>query len=397
MKPILFYVDDEPNNLIVFEAAMPSDWEIHTFDNPLNALDAISKIEPWIVLSDQRMPGMMGVNFLELIQKVSPYSIRVLVTGFSEEDLVVDAVRKAKVYDYIRKPWDVDDLVLRITKMTETFILDRELRKKNELLEKQNNELHKLNLALKTMTDNELKVRKELEAWAPPFLLNLIANPQVTFPLRRDLSVLTFDLINSSNLHEVICGGTSIRKIALNLFSEVLIKYGGWRESHSGDSGYGHFGLVKELKNTAVAALSAATEFRVLLRNLSNKYSIEIECGIGLHHAKNCLIDVHTIEIKTESGLIIQKSFDSSSPEIDLVHRMEKSVHSLPGSNLVFSEEFVKELGYEPPASINLGRCKFKGQHNTVGLYLKPSDKVSRLDIDSFIAKLNFESNQKVA
>src|SRR4051794_17150816 len=103
-KPIVFYVDDEPNNLTVFEAIFPSEWEIRTFENPFEALKALETCVPWVIVSDQRMKQTNGVEFLHLAQRLQPDSIRILTTGYSDEQLVVESVKKAQIYDYIRKP-----------------------------------------------------------------------------------------------------------------------------------------------------------------------------------------------------------------------------------------------------------------------------------------------------
>lgn len=376
MKPIILYVDDEAHNLTVFEAALPSDWEIHIFDNPLKALDFSAHNDIWVIVSDQRMPGMSGVNFLEILRKTHPHAKRVLVTGYSDEDLIIESVRKAQVHDYIRKPWDVDDLEHRMKKMVESYQLERQLRLKTEELEKQNSELLKLSEELRKSKNVEESLRVELESWAPPFVLKALQEG-VEFPLTKDLAVITFDIIDSSKLHGAMVENKPVRSHILQMFSEAVIRHGGWRESTSGDSAYAHFGVLKVLEKPSESALAVASEFRVALRNFSNKHSVQIECGIGLHLAKQCVVDVHTIQLHTPSGMVTQKSFDSASSDIDLVHRIEHMIHILPGSNIVMSEEFVKSLEKTPIGLIELGYYKLKGQKNLVKIHLKPSDTAS--------------------
>ncbi len=110
MQPVIIYVDDEANNLTVFEATCPSNWLIHCFDNPLTALAKMKEINPWVVIADQRMPGLKGVEFLQLVSQLVPLAVRIIVTGYSDEDLVINSVSKAKVYDYIKKPWEPEAL-----------------------------------------------------------------------------------------------------------------------------------------------------------------------------------------------------------------------------------------------------------------------------------------------
>ena len=377
MRPVIVYVDDEPMNLTVLEAALPSEWDIRTFDNPLKALDAMANINPWVVISDQKMPGMNGVSFLEIIKKTNPNAIRVLVTGYSDEDLVVDSVRKAQISDYIRKPWDVDDLEHRVRKLVDTYVLESENREKSIQLERKNLEL---NAALKIVEEAKLReerFRKELECWAPPFILNVMDSTAKSFPCRRDLAVITYDIIESSELHDKTFINISIRSLVLRGFTEILLKSGAWRESHSGDSAFGHIGMFKEVTNSCDILFSVAAEFRSYLRNLSLQSNIKVECGIGLHFAKDCLIDIHEVQIDHFGQRITQKSFDATSAGIDLVHRIEKMAHVYPGSNVMLTKDFYERITLGKAGLISLGLQKFKGQANEVELFAKLSDEAN--------------------
>lgn len=384
MKPLVVYVDDEPINLTVFEAAMPEEWEIQVFESPLQALDALTNLNPCIVVSDQKMPGMVGVNFLEIVKRTHPSAKRVIVTGYSEEDLVVDSIRKAGVHDYIRKPWDVEDLVHRLKSVMDTFNLEKELFEKNSLLQKQNSELQKITEDLKLAKTVEEQARKELEAWAPPFVLSAIQNNSLKFPLKRDLALICFDIINSSDTHGIFVDNTSIRSVVLKGFSESVLRQGGWRESHAGDSAYAHFGMLDSTINPVESALATATEFRSFLRAINLKHGLKIECGIGLHLAQDVSINLHEIEIQTLRGTIKQKSFDSTSPDVDLVHRLESFTHQLPGSNVAISETFSNALAGKLPQVKDLGSYQLKGQKSLTKIYLKASDQVT----DEHIAEL---------
>lgn len=384
MKPLVVYVDDEPINLTVFEAAMPEEWEIQVFESPLQALDALTNLNPCIVVSDQKMPGMVGVNFLEIVKRTHPSAKRVIVTGYSEEDLVVDSIRKAGVHDYFRKPWDVEDLVHRLKSVMDTFNLEKELFEKNSLLQKQNSELQKITEDLKLAKTVEEQARKELEAWAPPFVLSAIQNNSLKFPLKRDLALICFDIINSSDTHGIFVDNTSIRSVVLKGFSESVLRQGGWRESHAGDSAYAHFGMLDSTINPVESALATATEFRSFLRAINLKHGLKIECGIGLHLAQDVSINLHEIEIQTLRGTIKQKSFDSTSPDVDLVHRLESFTHQLPGSNVAISETFSNALAGKLPQVKDLGSYQLKGQKSLTKIYLKASDQVT----DEHIAEL---------
>lgn len=374
MKPVIMYVDDEPMNLTVLEAALPSEWDIRTYDNPLKALDEIAKVDPWIVISDQKMPGMNGVSFLEIVKKTNPFAIRVLVTGYSDEDLVVDSVRKAQISDYIRKPWDVDDLEHRVRKLVDTYLLEKENREKTLLIEKKNIELNEALKVLEFAKTREEKFRKELECWAPPFIFNILENAQSDFPCKKDLAVITYDIIKSSELHEKSFNGISIRSMVLRGFTEILLKSGAWRESHSGDSAFGHIGLFKDVPSSCDILMTVASEFKSFLRYLSLQANVQVECGIGLHFAKNCLVDIHEVKIDYFGKILTQKSFDATSSGIDLVHRIEKLAHDHPGSNVIMTKEFYDRISIGKNSVQSLGSHRFKGQAEAVEIFARLSD-----------------------
>jgi YesN/AraC family two-component response regulator len=379
MKPIIFYVDDEPMNLTVLEAALPSDWDIRTFDSPLKALEELSQTDPWVVISDQRMPGMSGVSFLEIVKKTNPNAIRVLVTGYSDEDLIVESVRKAQISDYIRKPWDVDDLEHRVKKLTDTYLLEKENREKSALLEKQNIELNKALIVAQDSKLREEKFRKELECWAPPFILNMFESGEKKYPCRKDLAVITYDIVKSSELHGKSFNNISIRSLVMRGFTEILLKSGAWRESHSGDSAFGHIGMFRDVPNSCDILLAVASEFRVFIRNLSLQANVQFECGVGLHFAQDCLIDIHEVNTDCLGQKLTQKSFDATSSGIDLVHRIEKMAHEYPGSNVMMTKEFYERITVGKGNILNLGAFAFKGQPQEAEVFARLSDKATEI------------------
>ncbi len=113
----------------------------------------------FLVMSDQRMPGMSGSEFLEKSILLSPESRRLLVTGYSDFEAMINAVNKGEIHQYISKPWDNDDLLLRITGELEIYknfqerkhlfnVTKRQNAKLFDLASTQKKELQKFTLAL---------------------------------------------------------------------------------------------------------------------------------------------------------------------------------------------------------------------------------------------------------
>jgi len=141
------------------------------------------------------------------------------------------------------------------------------------------------------------------------------------------------------------------------------------------------------------AALAAAREFRVALRNVSQSNGVEIEFGIALHKAPDCLVDIHEALLNTPWGTKVQKSFDTSSTEIDLLHRMESLLHDLPGTCIIASESFLAGVEGKKSDFKELGAVQFKGQTKDVKCHIVLSDLVSSEKFDDF-CKTNFSNNK---
>lgn len=105
-KVNILYVDDEENNLQSFKAAFRRDYNVFLASSGFQGQDVLKQHTIHIIVTDQRMPGMTGVEFLESILDEYPDAMRILLTGYSDIDAVVDAVNKGKIYHYHQKPWD---------------------------------------------------------------------------------------------------------------------------------------------------------------------------------------------------------------------------------------------------------------------------------------------------
>ncbi|RFM25844.1 response regulator [Deminuibacter soli] len=127
MKEItVLYVDDEPNNLLAFKAAFRRTFTVFTAESAEEAMGILAKENIHILLSDQRMPRMTGIEFFEAILNQYPDPIRILITGYTDINAVIDAINRGQVYKYLTKPWQEDDIRIYIEKAYEVFRLRKE-------------------------------------------------------------------------------------------------------------------------------------------------------------------------------------------------------------------------------------------------------------------------------
>ncbi len=110
----ILYVDDEKNNLISFKAVFRIKYQIYTALSGPEAIEILDKNKIHIIITDQRMPEMTGVEFLEKILEKHPEPMRILLTGYADMNAVIDAVNKGKIFHYLTKPWNEDELEMTI-------------------------------------------------------------------------------------------------------------------------------------------------------------------------------------------------------------------------------------------------------------------------------------------
>jgi signal transduction histidine kinase len=137
----VLYVDDEEHNLYSFKANFRKDYNIYTTIDTAEALEMVDTKNISIVMADQRMPIMTGVEFLEIIRIKYPEKIRILITGHTDIGAAIDAINRGEVFRFIDKPWDADYVKNAIATGFEIFRTREDLKKKNLDLQKANEEL----------------------------------------------------------------------------------------------------------------------------------------------------------------------------------------------------------------------------------------------------------------
>lgn len=149
VKPTILCVDDEVDNLDALERLFRKKYTVFKASSGAKALDVIQKNSDTLclILTDQRMPEMTGIELLEKTIHINSDIIRMLITGFTDLESVILAVNKGQIYKYITKPWDPVDLLNTVDRAIERFIIGKELTKKSIELEKAYNELKTLDEA----------------------------------------------------------------------------------------------------------------------------------------------------------------------------------------------------------------------------------------------------------
>ncbi len=137
----ILYVDDEENNLVVFKNAFFRDYKVHTALSAAEGLAILDQDMIHLIITDQKMPGMTGVEFLEKVVETYPETMRLILTAYSDIDFIMRAVNKCGIYRYILKPWDARELKIIIDKALQNYQLAQDKKHLIENLEKANREL----------------------------------------------------------------------------------------------------------------------------------------------------------------------------------------------------------------------------------------------------------------
>ncbi len=119
----ILIVDDEPDNLALLYRTLRSKYDIVKSTSPLAALDILKNDTFQCILSDHKMPEMDGVEFLKRCHEISPDTMRLLVTAYTDSGILIDAINYAKIYRYIKKPYNPDELMLVVQNALEYWQL----------------------------------------------------------------------------------------------------------------------------------------------------------------------------------------------------------------------------------------------------------------------------------
>ena len=175
-KHRILYVDDEEINLINFRHTFEGDYTIFTAKNGEEGLAVLKQEgEMSLAISDQKMPGIAGTEFLYKVRKLYPETIRMVITAYSDTEYLIDSINKGYVYRYILKPWDEYELRLAVKHAVEKFGLVQKNKKILRWLEMMNaelenrvqertSELNVMNNLLKKSNKELRKVHRKLQA-----------------------------------------------------------------------------------------------------------------------------------------------------------------------------------------------------------------------------------------
>jgi class 3 adenylate cyclase len=293
----ILYVDDEENNLNSFRAALRRDYNVFTALSGEEGMEILSRTDIHVVITDQRMPHMTGVQFLQRIPGDQD-NIRIILTGFTDMDSIIEAINTGKVYRYIKKPWDKDELKITIDNAVETVMLRRNNKKLIYELQV-NNEQLELKVQQRT---REIERQKEIietaKAQSDSLLLNILPD-EIAEELKKfgksyarkhnQVSVLFSDIKGFSFMAETLTPVKLVTQLdeVFGAFDNIIAKYDMEKIKTIGDAYMCACGLPLPDQENAIKAVKAGMDMQRFINEFGLANKIQnlpvFEVRIGIH------------------------------------------------------------------------------------------------------------------
>ncbi len=212
----ILYVDDEAANLRVFKSVFKRDYKVFIAEGGAQALEIMKENDIHLLVTDQRMPGMSGVELLEQVVAEFPDMVKMILSGFSDVEDIIKAVNECGLDQYLMKPWNKEDLGKTFNKALAKFESDED-----------KNEVH---IIKKALEENEKYAHKQIHALLPK-QADLDAFFEESFALYKPMNDLggvfywfgtTDD--NKGILASIDCAETGVKGALLTMLFETALK-----------------------------------------------------------------------------------------------------------------------------------------------------------------------------
>jgi class 3 adenylate cyclase/ActR/RegA family two-component response regulator len=338
----VLYVDDEENNLNSFRAALRRNYNIYTALSGEEGMDILSKNDIHVVVTDQRMPTMTGVQFLQHIPPEKD-NIRIILTGFSDIESIIEAINTGMVYRYITKPWDKDELKITIDNAIETIMLRRNNKHLIEELKEYNEQLEEKVLLRTKEIEKQKEIIEEAKLQSDALLLNILPG-EIADELKKfgksyarkhdQVSVLFADIKGFTSIAEKLTPVKLVTQLdeVFGAFDNIIAKHGMEKIKTIGDAYMCACGLPLADNENAIKSVNAALDMQQFIKEFGAGNKIQnlpvFEIRIGIHTGP------------LVAGVVGLKKFayDIWGDAVNLASQMEQ--HSEPGKINISGETY---------------------------------------------------------
>ena len=276
-------VDDEAHNLAVFEAAFEDDYDVYTAGTARGAIAILRRHQIDLVVTDQRMPQMTGVQLLEAIGSEYPDTVRIILTGFTDIEAIIQAINTGRVDHYVTKPWDQRELKL---------IMDNAL--KLQLLRLHNLELVK---ELGLRVERERGIRELFQKYVPEPVVKALLQPgRMSGALMGESRIASVVFIRIPRFQELSHGVTPATLVQVlnryfTLVTRCILEHKGMTAEFFAEGVLAVFGVPVSTLNNEDNAVRAALAMVAALDAFNAAEVVPllgqpIAIGIGIHRGE---------------------------------------------------------------------------------------------------------------
>jgi class 3 adenylate cyclase/FixJ family two-component response regulator len=367
-KQVIICVDDEKTVLKSLKTelkdALGNAYRIEIAEGGEDALELIAELmedeyEIPLIISDYVMPDMKGDELLRRVHQLSPKTLKVMLTGQATIEAVGNAIKNAKLYRYIGKPWQTEDLKLTVTEAVHSYSQDKKLAS-------QNAELRQINQELKFALEQQSKLTEAAKRFVPNEFVSLLSHDSLSDvklgdSVEKEMSILFSDIRDFTALSEGMTPQENFNFINayLSRMEPGIIENQGFIDKYIGDAIMALFG------HSAVDAVKAGIS---MLHSLDdyNQYRINagyvpIKIGIGINTGSLMLGTVGATN-RMDSTVI--------GDAVNLASRVESLTKSYGVSMLITQNTFLKLIAQNTAyATRSIGRVRVKGKSDLVTIH----------------------------
>lgn len=327
-KPTILYVDDEPFNLVTFAATFRRYYNILTCTSGKEGMEILRNNAVDLIITDQRMPEMTGVQFLEAVVNDYPDPVRMILTGFSDIEAITKAINTGSVLRYVIKPWD--ELELK-------QIIDMGIR------------IHDLELngrLLASQLETELKKQKEIidlfQKYVPEPVLNQILTHdnqnQIYDGEYRIISILFSDIRQFTKLSETLDPKELVAYLNdyYSVMVNCVIKNHGAIYKLMGDGLIALFGAPVSSVYNQRNAVYCALEMIKVLEEFNAKYKFKTQIGIGISTGETLVG-----HIRAENFI----TYVAIGDVIEMASKIQDLTHDIPNGIIINEPTFTAVKG----------------------------------------------------
>ncbi len=366
-KQVIICVDDEKTILKSLKTelkdALGNTYRIEIAEGGKDALELIAELledgyEIPLIISDYVMPDMKGDELLRLVHELSPKTLKVMLTGQATIEAVGNAIKNSKLYRYIGKPWQTEDLKLTVTEAVHSYSQDKKLAE-------QNAELRKINQELELALSQQLKLTEAAKRFVPNEFVSLLSHNSLSDVLlgdsvEKEMSILFSDIRDFTTLSELMTPQENFNFINsyLSIMEPSIIKNHGFIDKYIGDAIMALFGYsADDAVKAGISMLKSLDEYNQ--HRISRSYA-PIKIGIGINTGSLMLGTVGSTN-RMDSTVI--------GDAVNLASRVESLTKSYGVSMLITEKTFFELSDSASYAIRNIGCVRVKGKSNLVTIY----------------------------